>query len=62
MKPEEEKEYHKKNLLCFEKIMKIQNPDLTIHNYFMHLDGTCEKLDVSRSDWEVMHTDEATTS
>ena len=44
MKPEEEREKHIENILKFEKTMSQLHPKLALHAFFMHLDGTCEKI------------------
>eukprot|EP01038_Epipyxis_sp_PR26KG_P005077 gene5077-7084_t len=44
MKPEEERDYHIKNMNQFEEKMKKSHPNLKVSSYFMHLDGSCECL------------------
>lgn len=45
MKPEQEREYHVKNLTCFKCTMQKQYPDLKVSSFFMRLDGSCEKIE-----------------
>ena len=44
MKPEEEKGLHIENILKFEKAMARLHPNITLHAFFMSLDGSCEKI------------------
>jgi carbonic anhydrase len=44
LKPEDEKQQHIKNVLTFEKKISKSHEQLTLHAFFMHLDGSCDKI------------------
>ena len=44
MKPEDERQLHIDNVIKFERKIQKSHPELTLHAYFMHLDGSCEKI------------------
>ena len=44
MKPEEEREYHVKQILQFEEMIIKEYPELKLHAYYMQVDGVCEKI------------------
>ena len=41
---ETEKQKHEENVIIFEKKLGKSHPELTLHAYYMHLDGTTEKI------------------
>jgi len=44
MKPEEEKDYHVKNLWKMREEMKALYPDMKFRGCFMHINGSCEYI------------------